>query len=185
MTAQHTSIPPDMTAVEIVRPGGPEVLIPTRRPTPRPGNGELLIRVHAAGVNGPDVLQRKGFYAPPPGASDLPGLEVAGEVVSAGPGANRFARGDMVCALLTGGGYADYAVADESVVMKLPAGLTLVEAAAMPETFMTVWQNLIQNGRFRAGESLLIHGGASGIGTVATMVAKAMGASQIITTVGS
>ncbi|HXD06578.1 MAG TPA: NAD(P)H-quinone oxidoreductase [Burkholderiaceae bacterium] len=175
----------EMTAIEISRPGGPEVLVPARRPIPHPGKDEVLIRVHAAGVNGPDVQQRKGLYNPPPGASDIPGLEVAGEVVAVGSDVVQFAPGDLVCALVTGGGYAEYAVANHQVTMKLPRGLELCEAAAMPETFLTVWLNLFQRGGFRSGESVLIHGGASGIGTTATMLARATGASQIITTVGS
>lgn len=174
-----------MTAIEISRPGGPEVLVPARRPIPHPGKDEVLIRVHAAGVNGPDVLQRKGLYNPPPGASDIPGLEIAGEIVAVGSDVVQFAPGDLVCALVTGGGYAEYAVANHQVTMKLPRGLELSEAAAMPETFLTVWLNLFQRGGFRSGESVLIHGGASGIGTTATMLARAAGASQIITTVGS
>ncbi len=178
-------IPGEMTAIEISQPGGPDVLMATQRPVPSPKDDELLIRVHAAGVNGPDVLQRKGFYNPPPGASDIPGLEVAGEVVAVGSAVQRFEVGDLVCALVTGGGYAEYVVANHDVTMKLPAGLGLAEAAAMPETFMTVWFNLLQIGKMKAGETVLIHGGASGIGTTATMVAKAMGAAKIITTVGS
>ncbi len=179
------SLPAAMTAIEISQPGGPEVLIPTLRPVPQPKADEVLIRVHAAGVNGPDVFQRKGQYAPPPGASDIPGLEIAGEVVAVGSAVRRFKHGDLVCALVTGGGYAEYAVANHNVTMKLPPGLGMTEAAAMLETLMTVWVNLIQRGKLLTGESVLIHGGASGIGTTATMIAKAMGASKIITTVGS
>lgn len=179
------SVPETMTAIEISRPGGPEVLVPAQRPVPQPKADEVLIRIHAAGVNGPDVFQRKGQYAPPPGASDIPGLEIAGEVVAAGADVHRFKSGDLVCALVTGGGYAEYAVANHNLTMKLPVGLHMTEAAAMPETLMTVWLNLIQRGKLQAGESVLIHGGASGIGTTATMIAKAMGASQIITTVGT
>ncbi len=178
-------LPADMTAIEIVRPGSPEVLVPATRAVPSPAAGEVLIRIHAAGVNGPDVFQRKGLYDPPPGASDIPGLEVAGEVVAIGRDVTRFAIGDRVCALIPGGGYAEYAVANESNTLAIPEGLGMAEAAAMPETFMTVWLNLFQRGGFKAGESVLIHGGASGIGTTATMLAKAFGASKIITTVGS
>ncbi|MDH4559088.1 NAD(P)H-quinone oxidoreductase [Pseudomonas sp. BN417] len=174
-----------MTAIEITRPGGPEVLVPARRPTPSPAPREVLIRVLAAGVNGPDVLQRKGLYDPPAGASDIPGLEIAGEVVALGSATSRFAIGDKVSALVPGGGYAEYAVADERTTLHLPRGLDLVEAAALPETFMTVWVNLFQRGQFKQGETLLIHGGASGIGTTATMLAKAFGAAKIITTVGN
>lgn len=179
------ALPTEMSAVEIVRPGGPEVLVPTTRPVPSPAAGEVLIRIHAAGVNGPDVFLRKGLYDPPPGASDLPGLEIAGDVVAIGAGVRRFAIGDKVCALIPGGGYAEYAVANESNTLAIPEGLGMVEAAAMPETFMTVWLNLFQRGKLARGESVLIHGGASGIGTAATMLAKAFGASTIITTVGS
>jgi len=161
------------------------VLVPAKRPIPQPGKDEVLIRVHAAGVNGPDVLQRKGLYDPPAGASDIPGLEIAGEIVAVGSDVVQFAPGDLVCALVAGGGYAEYAVANHLVTMKLPRGLELSEAAAMPETFLTVWLNLFQRGGFRSGESVLIHGGASGIGTTATMLARAAGASRIITTVGS
>ncbi|WP_243737008.1 NAD(P)H-quinone oxidoreductase [Cupriavidus sp. L7L] len=178
-------IPDTMTAIEITHPGGPEVLVPTRRPVPTPGPGELLIRHQAAGVNGPDVFQRKGLYDPPPGASDIPGLEVAGEVAAVGRGVTRFKVGDLVCALIPGGGYAEYSVANEHNTLHLPDGLQLVEAAAMPETFMTVWLNLFQRGRFTRGDTVLIHGGASGIGTTATMLSKAFGASKIITTVAS
>ncbi|MBB3009865.1 NAD(P)H-quinone oxidoreductase [Cupriavidus alkaliphilus] len=178
-------IPDTMTAIEITHPGGPEVLVPTRRPVPTPGPGELLIRHQAAGVNGPDVFQRKGLYDPPPGASDIPGLEVAGEIASVGRGVTRFKVGDLVCALIPGGGYAEYSVANEHNTLHLPEGLQLVEAAAMPETFMTVWLNLFQRGKFTRGDTVLIHGGASGIGTTATMLSKAFGASRIITTVAS
>ncbi len=181
----QTNIPQQMTAIEITRPGGPAVLVPTLRPTPRPGPREVLIRVRAAGVNGPDVLQRKGLYDPPAGASDIPGLEISGEVVALGSETRRFSMGDKVSALVPGGGYAEYAVADERTTLHLPRGLDMVEAAALPETFMTVWVNLFQRGRFQRGETVLIHGGASGIGTTATMLAKAFGAAQIITTVGN
>lgn len=175
----------DMIVIEISQPGGPEVLVPRKRPVPCPGTEEVLIKIHAAGVNGPDVLQRKGLYSPPPGASDIPGLEISGEVVAVGSAVNRFVCGDLVCALVTGGGYAEYAVANQHVTLKLPEGLSIIEAAALPETFMTVWLNLFQRGKFQPGETILIHGGASGIGTTATMLAKAFGASKIITTVSS
>ncbi len=177
------AIPTHMTAIEISQPGGPEVLVPAERPTPSPGAREVLIKVHAAGVNGPDVLQRKGLYDPPPGASDIPGLEISGVVVALGAQVSGFALGDEVMALVPGGGYAQYAVADERTTLHLPNGLSRVEAAALPETFMTVWANLFQRGQFKAGESVLIHGGASGIGTTATMLARAFGASTIFTTV--
>ncbi|WP_321957064.1 NAD(P)H-quinone oxidoreductase [Paraburkholderia bannensis] len=179
------NVPPTMSAVEITQPGGPEVLAPTVRAVPTPGPGEVLIRIHAAGVNGPDVFQRKGLYDPPPGASDLPGLEIAGEVVALGEGVTRFVLGDRVCALVPGGGYAEYATAHESNTLFIPQGLSLVESAAMPETFMTVWLNMFQRGKLAKGETVLIHGGASGIGTTATMFARALGAGRIITTVGS
>ncbi|WP_338527036.1 NAD(P)H-quinone oxidoreductase [Pseudomonas batumici] len=172
-----------MTAIEIQQPGGPEVLVPTKRSTPQPNEREVLIQIHAAGVNGPDVLQRKGLYAPPPGASDIPGLEIAGEVVATGSNVSSFTIGDQVMALVPGGGYAEYAVADERTTLHLPQGLSMVEAAALPETFMTVWANMFQRGQFKAGDSILIHGGASGIGTTATMLAKVFGASRIFTTV--
>lgn len=185
MRANSPHIPTSMTAIEIVRPGGPEVLVPVQRPVPVPGPGELLIRHRAAGVNGPDVFQRKGLYDPPPGASDIPGLEVAGEVLAIGSGVTHFSIGDTVCALVPGGGYAEYGVASEDTTLHLPQGLQLVEAAAMPETFMTVWLNLFQRGRFTRGDTVLIHGGASGIGTTATMLARAFGAATIITTISS
>ena len=185
MSASTYCVPSSMTAIEIKQPGGPEVLVPTPRSVPVPDTEQVLIRVHAAAVNGPDVFQRKGLYAPPPGASDIPGLEVAGQVVAVGADVSQFQIGDLVCALIPGGGYAEYAVAHASNTMRIPKGLTLVEAAGMPETFMTVWLNLFQRGKLVAGESVLIHGGASGIGTTATMLAKAFGAEKIITTVGS
>lgn len=185
MSHETKAIPAAMTAIDITQPGGPDVLVPVERPVPAPADDEVLIRVHAAGVNGPDVMQRKGLYDPPPGASDIPGLEVAGEVVSVGRSVTRFAVGDLVCALVPGGGYAEHAAAHESNTLAIPYGLSVIEAAAMPETFLTVWLNLFQRGNFAAGESVLIHGGASGIGTTATMLAKAFGASKIITTVSS
>lgn len=182
---QSVNLPVSMRAIAISQPGGPEVLQLTGRPLPQPGPGEVLIRHCAAGVNGADVMQRKGIYDPPAGASDLPGLEVAGEIVSVGAGVTRFRPGDRVAALIPGGGYAEYGVADCHTTMPLPAGLSMTEAAALPETFMTVWLNMFQRGGFKAGDTILIHGGASGIGTTATMLAKAFGAGKIITTVGS
>jgi len=173
-----------MTAVEITAPGPPEVLRPARRPTPRPGAGEVLIRVTAAGVNRPDLMQREGKYPPPPGASDIPGLEVAGTVVALGSGVVEWSAGDEVCALLAGGGYAEYCVAPVPQCLPVPAGLSMVEAAGVPETFFTVWHNVFERGRLAAGESLLVHGGASGIGTTAIQVARARGA-RVFTTVGS
>jgi len=168
-------LPATMRAVGIARPGPPEVLVPAQRPIPAPGRGEVLIRVAAAGVNRPDVLQRKGLYPPPPGASDIPGLEVAGEVVAAGEGAARWQAGDRVCALVTGGGYAEYATAHESHCLPFPAGLGAVEAAALPETCFTVWSNVFERAALGPGETLLVQGGASGIGTTAIQMARAFG----------
>ena len=179
------SLPSSMTAIEITTPGGPEVLVPTIRPVPIPSTDEVLIQIFAAGVNGPDLVQRKGQYDPPPGASDIPGLEVSGQVVAVGANVKRFSLGDKVCALVQGGGYAEFAVANQDVTFDVPDGLDFVEAAALPETFITVWLNLIQRGKLKKGESVLIHGGVSGIGTTATMLAKALGASKIVTTVAS
>lgn len=173
-----------MRAVEIRQPGGPEVLVPVSRPIPQPGNGCLLIRVHAAGVNRPDILQRRGLYPPPRGASDIPGLEIAGEVIGLGGGTERYKLGDKVCALLPGGGYAEFCTVHESNALPVPDGLSMVQAGAVPETFFTVWTNLFQRAGLQAGETVLIHGGASGIGTTATMLAKAFGA-MVIVTVGS
>lgn len=169
-------VPGRMTAIEIAEPGGPEVLRPVERPTPRPGEGEILVRVAAAGVNRPDANQREGRYPPPPGVTDVPGLEVAGEVVARGPGADRFAVGDEVCALVAGGGYAGYAVVPEPQALPVPEGLDPVVAAAIPETFFTVWTNLFDRGRLAGGERVLIHGGAGGIGTTAIQLAAARGA---------
>lgn len=174
----------DMRAVEIKQPGGPEVLVPTRRPLPRPGPEEVLIRVAAAGVNRPDVLQRQGAYAPPPGASDLPGLEVAGEVVALGAGAKRWKLGDAVTALVAGGGYAEYCAAPSVQCLPVPGKLDMVHAAALPETFFTVWTNVFERGRLKAGESFLVHGGSSGIGTTAIQLAHHFGA-RVFTTAGS
>ncbi len=176
--------PETMTAVEIAEPGGPDVLKPTTRPVPRPGHGQILIKVAAAGVNRPDVIQRQGLYPPPKGASDLPGLEVAGTVVDLGPGAQGFTVGDGVTALLPGGGYADYAVADAAVALPVPAGMTLEEAAALPETVFTVWTNVFERGALKAGERILIHGGTSGIGTTAIQLAASLGA-RVFATAGS
>ena len=175
------ALPTEMTAIEITRPGGPAVLVPARRPVPAPAQGEILVKAAAAGVNRPDILQRTGNYAPPPGASDIPGLEVAGEVVAVGPGVARYRVADAVCALVPGGGYAEYCVAHESHALPIPAGLSLVEAAAIPETFFTVWTNVFERGGLKAGETLLVHGGASGIGTTAIMLGAAFGAKVIVT----
>ncbi|SET61379.1 NAD(P)H-quinone oxidoreductase [Oceanicella actignis] len=177
-------LPTDMLAVEIARPGGPEALTPARRPIPTPEQGQILIKVEAAGVNRPDVLQRAGAYPPPPGASDLPGLECAGQVVAVGPGVDRWKPGDRVCALLPGGGYAEYALTHADHALPIPAGLTAVEAAALPETFFTVWTNVFDRARLRDGETFLVHGGSSGIGSTAIQLARAFGA-RVFATVGS
>jgi NADPH:quinone reductase len=173
-----------MQVIEAVQPGGPTVLVPASHPIPRPAQGEILVKVAAAGVNRPDVLQRRGLYPPPPGASTIPGLEIAGEVIELGARAERFQAGDPVCALVPGGGYAEYCVVHESNALPVPHGLSLVEAAALPETFFTVWTNLFQRAKLEAGETVLVHGGASGIGTTATMLSRAFGATVAVT-VGS
>jgi len=175
------ALPLEMTAIEIAQPGGPEVLRPTKRPRPSPDRCEVLIRVAAAGVNRPDVLQRQGRYAPPPGASDIPGLEVAGRIVEVGAEVSRWKPGDEVCALLPGGGYAEYAVAATELCLPVPPGFSLQEAAALPETFFTVWHNVFERGRLIAGETLLVHGGSSGIGTAAITLARARGAHVLVT----
>ena len=177
-------LPSRMTAIAIRAPGGPEVLVPEQRPMPAPGNGEVLVKVAAAGVNRPDVMQRQGSYPPPPGASDIPGLEIAGEVVALGPGATRWASGDKVTALVAGGGYAQYCPVHETNALPAPAALSLTEAAAIPETFFTVWHNAFVRGGLKSGETLLVHGGSSGIGTTAIQLAKAFGA-RVVTTAGS
>jgi NADPH2:quinone reductase len=176
--------PTTMTAIEIDGFGGPEVLKPTTRPVPLPSTGEVLIEVAAAGVNRPDIHQRQGNYAPPPGASDIPGLEVAGKIVAVGLGVHHYKVGQQVCALVAGGGYAAYCAAPEPQVLPVPKGLSLIEAAAIPETFFTVWTNLFERGALKAGETMLVHGGSSGIGTTAIQLAKAFGA-RIFTTAGS
>ena len=170
------SVPASMKAIEIVEPGGPEMLRPCTRPVPRPGEGEVLVKVAAAGVNFPDVAQRRGNYPPPPGASDLPGLELAGAVVAQGPGVTGPAPGDEVCALVSGGGYAEYCAVPVPQCLPVPDGLDTVRAAALPETFFTVWTNLFDGGRMKAGETVLIHGGSGGIGTTAIQIARAFGA---------
>ena len=182
--ANGERIPEKMNAVAISVPGGPMVLKPERRPVPHPGPGEILVRVHAAGVNRPDVLQRKGAYPPPKGASDLPGLEVAGEVAALGEGALRWSIGDRVCALTAGGGYAEYVTVHASNALPLPAGFTYTEAAALPETCFTVWHNVFERGALKSGDALLVHGGSSGIGTIAIQLASAFGAT-VIATAGS
>jgi len=177
------ALPAQMTAIGIKASGGPDMLVPEKHPVPVPGDGEILVKVAAAGVNRPDVMQRMGLYPPPPGAPDIPGLEIAGEVVALGPNVKRWKLGDRVMALVVGGGYAEYCLAHESHA--LPVGtLSMVEAAAIPETFFTVWHNTFERGGLKRGETLLIHGGSSGIGTAAIQLAKAFGA-HVITTAGS
>ena len=173
-----------MQVIEITEPGGPEVLMPASRPVPVPGVGEIVIRVAWAGVNRPDALQRAGAYAPPPGASDLPGLEAAGHVAAVGPGVTRWAEGDAVCALLPGGGYAEYVACPADHALPVPAGMDLRSAACLPETFFTVWTNVFGRGRLQAGERFLVHGGSSGIGTTAIQLAAARGA-RVFATAGS
>ena len=177
-------LPAQMTVIGISKPGGPEVLVPETRAVPAPGPDEILIRVAAAGVNRPDVAQRSGSYPPPPGASDLPGLEVAGEVVAVGISARKHRLGDKVMSLVAGGGYAQYCLAQDAQAMAVPAALSMQQAGATPETLMTVWHNVFERGALQAGETLLIHGGSSGIGTMAIQLAKAFGA-RVIVTVGS
>lgn len=177
------TLPETMTVIEITEPGGPEKLVPGYRPVPRPAPGDVLIKVATAGVNRPDCLQRQGGYPPPPGASDIPGLEVAGTVAALGEGAERWRVGDEVCALLTGGGYAEYCTAPALQCLPIPAGLTSQQAAALPETFFTVWSNVFDRARLQPGETLLVHGGTSGIGTTAIQLARALG-SRVFVTVG-
>lgn len=177
-------MPDTMTAIEITRFGGPEVLVPGTRPTPRPQPGEVLIQVAAAGVNRPDMLQRAGGYAPPPGASDIPGLEVAGTVAALGEGVTGWQVGDPACALVAGGGYAEFCAAPAPQCLPVPKGLDMVQAAGLPETFFTVWSNVFDRGRLKPGESFLVHGGSSGIGTTAIQLAHAFGA-RVFTTAGS
>ena len=177
-------LPAQMTVIGISKPGGPEVLLPERRNVPVPGPGEILIKVAAAGVNRPDVAQRSGSYPPPPGASDLPGLEVAGTVAAVGDGVSKHRLGDQVMSLVAGGGYAQYVLAPDAQAMAIPAALSIIEAGATPETLMTVWHNVFERGALQPGETLLIHGGSSGIGTMAIQLAKAFG-SKVIVTVGS
>jgi NADPH2:quinone reductase len=177
-------LPSQMTVVAISKPGGPEVLLPEQRPVPQPGPHEILVKVAAAGVNRPDVAQRSGAYPPPPGASDLPGLEIAGEVVAVGSEARKHRLGDKVMSLVAGGGYAQYCIAQDAQAMAIPAALSMLEAGATPETLMTVWHNVFERGALKPGETLLIHGGSSGIGTMAIQLAKAFG-SKVIVTVGS
>jgi NADPH2:quinone reductase len=177
------ALPYQMTAIAIRAAGGPEMLVPEARPLPRPAEGEVLVSVAAAGVNRPDVMQRRGLYPPPPGATDIPGLEIAGEVVALGPGVRRWKLGDKIMALVIGGAYAEYCPAHEAHALPVE-GLSMVEAAAIPETFLTVWHNVFERGALKAGETLLVHGGSSGIGTAAIQLAKAFGA-RVITTAGT
>lgn len=178
------SLPATMRAVEISVPGGPEVLKLCERPVPEPGHGEILIRTAWAGVNRPDALQRAGAYAPPPGASDLPGLEASGHVAATGAGVTRWQEGDAVCALLPGGGYAEYVATPADHALPVPAGMELREAACLPETAFTVWSNVFQRGGLRCGERFLVHGGSSGIGTMAIQLAALHGA-RVFATAGS
>ena len=174
-------IPKTMRAIEIAEAGGPEVLRVREFPVPEPGDGEVLIKVSAAGVNRPDVMQRLGLYPPPPGAPDIPGLEVAGTVVTLGANASGVQEGDAVCALVIGGGYAEYCVTPASLCLPIPENLSAVQAAAIPETFFTVWTNVFDRGRLASAETLLVHGGSSGIGTTAIQLAKAFGAKVYVT----
>ncbi|MFS4437172.1 NAD(P)H-quinone oxidoreductase [Paracoccaceae bacterium GXU_MW_L88] len=178
------ALPDEMTVVEISTPGAPEVLKPAKRPVPQPGAGEILIEIHYSGVNRPDAIQRAGGYPPPKGASDLPGLECAGRVAAVGPAVSRWKVGDHVCALLPGGGYAEYAVTPADHALAIPAGMSMREAAALPETFFTVWSTVFMRGGLQAGEKFLVHGGSSGIGTTAIQLASHFGA-RVFTTAGS
>jgi NADPH2:quinone reductase len=178
------NLPSRMTAIAIRAPGGPEMLVPEERPVPTPGPGEILVKVVAAGVNRPDVRQRQGTYPPPKGATDIPGLEIAGEVAALGSDVRRWNLGDKVCALVVGGGYAQDCLAYDSHALPVPPHLSMVEAAAIPETFFTCWQNMFMRADVKTGDWVLVHGGTSGIGTTAIMLAKAFGA-KVITTAGS
>lgn len=182
--SDSVQLPEKMTVIAITEPGGPLVLKPERRPLPSPGPGEILIKVRAAGVNRPDVAQRRGSYPPPPGASDLPGLEAAGDVAAIGEGVSRWRLGDPVTALTPGGGYAEFCLVHETNALPLPHGFTYTEAAAIPETFFTVWHNVFQRGALKEGETLLVHGGSSGIGTTAIQLAHRFGA-KVLTTAGT
>ena len=179
-----STVPTHMNAIVIRSPGGPDVLVPQERPVQAPGAHEMLVKVAAAGVNRPDVMQRKGLYPPPPGATDIPGLEIAGEVVALGPKVARWKPGDKVMGLVVGGGYAQFCPVHESHALPVPPSLSLIEAAAIPETVFTVWHNVFERGGLKAGETLLVHGGSSGIGTVAIQLAKAIGA-RVVTTAGT
>jgi putative PIG3 family NAD(P)H quinone oxidoreductase len=174
-------LPKSMTSIAIRELGGPDMLVAREQPLPAPGDGEILVKVAAAGVNRPDVMQRQGHYPPPKGATEIPGLEIAGEVVRIGPGVTRWNKGDKVMALVVGGGYAEYCLAFASHALPVPPSLSMIEAAAIPETFFTVWHNVFERGRLAAGETLLVHGGSSGIGTTAIQLGKAFGARVIVT----
>jgi NADPH:quinone reductase len=176
-----TDLPSMMTAIDPAAPGGPEVLVPVERPVPTPGDGDVLIRVAAAGVNRPDVLQRKGGYPPPPGAPTIMGLEVAGEIVALGAGVDTALLGQPVCALVPGGGYAEYALASASICLPVPPALSMIEAAAIPETLFTVWTNVFERAYAVEGDILLVHGGTSGIGTMAITLGKLFGLTTIVT----
>ena len=179
-----TALPETMTAIEIEPFGPPEGLKPTTRPVPAPGEGEVLFKVDYAGVNRPDVMQRQGGYPPPPGAPDIPGLEVAGTIVAVGPGVSGWKVGDQACALVSGGGYAQYCTAPAPQCLPIPGPLSIEEAAGLPETYYTVWTNVFDRGRLKDGETILVHGGSSGIGTTAIQLAKAFGA-RVFATAGS
>ena len=177
-------LPAKMMVIEILEPGSAKNLTPAERPLPEPSAGQVLIKVAAAGINRPDIMQRKGLYPPPPGASDIPGLEIAGTIVAVADGATKFKIGDNVCALINGGGYAQYSLADADLCLPIPNGLTPIQAAGIPETFFTVWSNLFDRAKLRAKETLLIHGGTSGIGTTAIQIAKVFGC-RVYTTAGN
>ncbi len=174
-------LPETVTAIEIAEPGGPEVLVPTRRRLARPGPGEVLFKVAAAGINRPDVLQRQGAYPPPKGVTDIPGLELAGTIVAAGPGVGEWRVGDEACALVAGGGYAEYCLVPAPQCLPIPAGLDMVQAASLPETFFTVWANVVDRARIQPDEILLVHGGSSGIGTAAIQIAGVLGTRVFVT----
>jgi putative PIG3 family NAD(P)H quinone oxidoreductase len=180
----HFALPDSMTAIEIIEFGGPEVLRATRRPVPEPAAGEVLIRVTAAGVNRPDIMQRIGLYPPPPDASDIPGLEIAGTIMAVGENVVGPAEGDSVCALVTGGGYAEFCLAAAPLCLPIPHGLNAIQAAALPEACFTVWSTVFQRGALEAGQQFLVHGGTSGIGTTAIQLAHVMGA-HVFTTAGT
>jgi putative PIG3 family NAD(P)H quinone oxidoreductase len=179
-----SEIPSEMNFIDLPEFGGPEVLVPAKGPTPRPQAGEVLVKVQAAGVNRPDVMQRKGGYNPPPGASPIPGLEISGTIVEVAADITGWKVGDQVCALVSGGGYAEYCLASAPLCLPVPRGLSLVEAGGLPETYYTVWTNVFQRGRLKAGETFLVHGGSSGIGTTAIQLAREFGA-RVFTTVGN